>query len=193
MPGVKQPLFTEVPYSSFKKSKLFSWIIFFGEDFKFPFATLFSWLSIRYEKGGIFYTFFTIPKILAILKFSRILLWCCILYICTHKLQISQQTALFVATALAQMLYGNFYSVITLTKKFVQKLYKMYTKLYKTLNLYIFCIQRLYKSKFCMIMNVQKMYIKILHIYKTCTNCTKLVQSLDQKQLETWNVCFLYI
>ena len=43
-------------------------------------------------------------------------------------------------------------------------------KLYKTLNLYIFCIQRLYKSKFWMIINVQKMYIKFLHIYKKCTN-----------------------
>ena len=32
--------------------------------------------------------------------------------------------------------------------------------------MYKFCIQRLYKSKFCMIMNVQNMYIKFLHIYK---------------------------
>ena len=49
------------------------------------------------------------------------------------------------------------------------------------------------KSKFCMIMNVQTMYITFLHIYKKCTNFTKLVESLDQKPLETWNVCFLYI
>ena len=64
-------------------------------------------------------------------------------------------------------------------KKFVQQLYKDIQKLYKTLNLYIFCIQRLYKSIFCMIMNVQKMYIKFLHIYKNCTNCTKLAQRSD--------------
>ena len=60
-----------------------------------------------------------------------------------------------------------------------KKLYKNYTKyiqkLNKTLNLYMFCIQRSYISKFCLIMNVQKMYIKFLHIYKKCTNCTKLV------------------
>ena len=41
------------------------------------------------------------------------------------------------------------------------------------------------KSKFCMIMNVQTMYITFLHIYKKCTNFTKLVESLDQKPLET--------
>ena len=41
----------------------------------------------------------------------------------------------------------------------------MYKNLYKTLTLYIFCIQKLYKSKFCMIMNAQKMY----KLYKTCT------------------------
>ena len=63
----------------------------------------------------------------------------------------------------------------SLTKRFVQKLYKMYTKFYKTLNCYKG--QRLYKSKFCMIMNVQKMYFKFPHIYKKYTNCTKLVQS----------------
>ena len=63
----------------------------------------------------------------------------------------------------------------SLTKRFVQKLYKMYTKFYKTLNCYKG--QRFYKSKFCMIMNVQKMYFKFPHIYKKYTNCTKLVQS----------------
>ena len=44
----------------------------------------------------------------------------------------------------------------------LKNLYKIdvkYTQnLYKLRNLYIFCIQRLYKSKFCMIMNVQKIY-----------------------------------
>ena len=55
---------------------------------------------------------------------------------------------------------------------------KAIQNLYKTLNLYIFCIQRLYKSKCSLIMNVQKMYIKFLYIYqkmyklyKTCTKC----------------------
>ena len=30
-------------------------------------------------------------------------------------------------------------------------------------------------------MNVQKMYIKSLHIYKKCSNCTELVQSSGLK------------
>ena len=68
-------------------------------------------------------------------------------------------------------------------KPLPKNLYKNYTKciqkLYKTLNLYIFCMQRLYKSKFCVTMTVKEMYIKFLHIYKKCTNCTKLIQSSD--------------
>ena len=40
-------------------------------------------------------------------------------------------------------------------------------------------IQRLYKSKFRRIINVQNMYIKFLHIYKKRKSCTKLVQSSD--------------
>ena len=78
-----------------------------------------------------------------------------------------------------------------------KNLYKSYTKcirkLYKTLKLYLFCIQILYKLKFCMIMNIQKMCIKFLHIYKKCTNCTKLVHSSNQKRFEIWNVCFLFM
>ena len=66
--------------------------------------------------------------------------------------------------------------------------------------MYKFCIQRLYKSKFCMIMNVQNMYIKFLHIYKKvqtvqnfciykqCTKYTKHIQLA-----ETTFICFLYI
>ena len=80
----------------------------------------------------------------------------------------------------------------TLTKTFVQKLYKIYTKLYKTLNFYIFCIQKLYKSKFCMIM------------YKKCTSnsyiYTKNVQTVKNLyKVPTKNgsklemLCFLYI
>ena len=57
----------------------------------------------------------------------------------------------------------------------------MYTniRLYKTLNLYIFCIKRLYKSKFCMEKNVQKMQIKFQHIADTKNVFTKFVQSGD--------------
>ena len=55
------------------------------------------------------------------------------------------------------------YATIVQNNKFV---YILYTK-----NVQI---------KFCMIMNVQKTYIKFLHIYKKgTTNCTKIVQSLD--------------
>ena len=47
-----------------------------------------------------------------------------------------------------------------LTKKPYKNYTKRKQKSYKTLNLYVFYIQRLYKSKFCMIMNVQKMHIR---------------------------------
>ena len=84
----------------------------------------------------------------------------------------------------------------TLTKKIVQKLYKMHNKTnaYKTLNLYIFCMQRLYKSKFCIIMNVHKKYIKFLYIYKNCTNCScktcsYKVLTKNALQLEMYVVC----
>ena len=33
-------------------------------------------------------------------------------------------------------------------------------------------------------MNVQKMYIKFLRIYKKCTNCTKLVQTQTKNGLK---------
>ena len=37
-------------------------------------------------------------------------------------------------------------------------------------------------------------YKKIhIHIYKSCTDCTKLVQSANWKEFETWNVCFLHM
>ena len=54
-------------------------------------------------------------------------------------------------------------AVVPLTKKIVQKLYKIHTNIIQS-NVHIFCIQRLYKSKFYLIMNLQKMYIKFLHI-----------------------------
>ena len=83
-------------------------------------------------------------------------------------------------------------NVLILYPPLPKNLYKNCTKwipkLYKTLNLYIFCIQRSYKSKLCMIMNVQEIYIKFLHIYKKNIQTTKLVQSSDQKRLQTWNV-----
>ena len=64
-------------------------------------------------------------------------------------------------------------------KKFVQQLYKDIQKLYKTLNLYIFCIQRLYKSIFCMIINectknVHQILAYIQKLYKLYKTCTKI-------------------
>ena len=93
--------------------------------------------------------------------------------------------------------------------------YKIYTKcvqeLYKTPNLYIFCAQRLYKSKFCIIMNVRKctsnfyIYGKIVQpvrklyeartknrlklkmyvlcTYKKCANYTKCIQMLMESHM----------
>ena len=70
-------------------------------------------------------------------------------------------------------------------------------KSYKTLNLYIFCIQRLYKSRFHMIMNVQGMYIKSLLItlwYMRCAvtpaclhTCLKLQTHPTKKPTQNWN------
>ena len=70
-------------------------------------------------------------------------------------------------------------------------------KSYKTLNLYIFCIQRLYKSRFHMIMNVQGMYIKSLLItlwYRRCAvtptclhTCLKLQTHPTKKPTQNWN------
>ena len=71
--------------------------------------------------------------------------------------------------------------VRSFTKKFVQKLYKMYTKIIKNIKLYIFCIQRLYKSKFYMIMNKQKMYITFLHIYKKMYKLYKICTKFRPK------------
>ena len=77
-------------------------------------------------------------------------------------------------------------------------MYKSYTKCIQTfeiLNLYIFCIQKLYKSKFCLIMNVQKMYIKFLYIYiyiyiqkmyKLYKTCTKFGLKAD------WNLMYVF-
>ena len=101
-----------------------------------------------------------------------------------------------------------------LPKNLYKNCTKWIPKLYKTLNLYIFCIQRSYKSKLCMIMNAQEIYIKFLHTYKKniqttklqykvqtkngfklemfvfCTNSTKPIQF--KQQPETAFVCFLY-
>ena len=99
-------------------------------------------------------------------------------------------------------------NVLILYPPLPKNLYKNCTKwipkLYKTLNLYIFCIQRLYKSKLCMIKKyTPNSYIytkkkkKKYKLYKTstkfrpktasnlkclffvqtdCTNCTKPIQ-----------------
>ena len=75
---------------------------------------------------------------------------------------------------------------------FVQKLHIMYTKIIQnTKFVYILYtkivqIKILYDNE-C----AKKLYITFLHIYEKCTKCIKLVQSLDQKRLETCNVCFL--
>ena len=68
-------------------------------------------------------------------------------------------------------------NVLILYPPLPKNLYKNSTKwipkLYKTSNLYIFCIQRLYKSKLCMIKkyqiptSIQKK--KNSKLYKTCT------------------------
>ena len=106
-----------------------------------------------------------------------------------------------------------------------KNLYKNYTKftqkLYKTLNLYITCIQRLYKSRFFIVMNIQKnvhqipiyiyiyiyyiyiyyiciyIYIYILyiyiHIYKTCTKFRlKTVLNLKCIFFNVQTMCKLY-
>ena len=64
----------------------------------------------------------------------------------------------------------------TSSKRFIQKLYKMYTKTIQNIKFYIFCIQRLNKPKIFMIMNVQERNVhKIPN--KIITDCSKLVQS----------------
>ena len=68
-----------------------------------------------------------------------------------------------------QFLLNSTYQLTSVPLPYQKNVQKLDTK----------CIQRLYKSTFCMIMNVQKMHIKFLHIYKKCTNCTKLVKSSD--------------
>ena len=68
---------------------------------------------------------------------------------------------------------------------------KCIQKLYQTLTLYIFCMQRLHKSNFCKIMNAQNMYIKFPHsttmwkLYRTCTKFRLKV---------AWNLkCMLFV
>ena len=62
------------------------------------------------------------------------------------------------------------YTKIVQSTKFV---YILYTKIVQ--------IKILYDN----VWNVQKSYIPFLHIQKKFTKCTELVQSLDQKRLET--------
>ena len=82
----------------------------------------------------------------------------------------------------------------SLTKKFVQKLYKRYAKIIQTLTLYIFCIQRLHKSEFCKIMNVQNMYIKFPHMYNNVQTVQNLykVQTKSGLKLEMYAFCIYY-
>ena len=64
----------------------------------------------------------------------------------------------------------------TYSKRFIQKLYKMYTKTIQNIKFYIFCIQRLNKPKIFMIMNVQERNVHEIP-NKIITDCSKLVQS----------------
>ena len=64
----------------------------------------------------------------------------------------------------------------TSSKRFTQKLYKMYTKTIQNIKFYIFCIQRLNKPKIFMIMNVQERNVHEIP-NKIITDCSKLVQS----------------
>ena len=66
---------------------------------------------------------------------------------------------------------------------------KIYTKTIQNTKLYIFCIQRLYKPKIFMIMNVQERNVHQIP-NKIITDCLKLVQSSNEKWNDTWNICF---
>ena len=64
----------------------------------------------------------------------------------------------------------------------------MYTKTIQNTKFIYILYTKIVQIKICMIMNVQKSYIAFtqkINIYKKCTKCTKLVQSLDQKRLQT--------
>ena len=108
--AVRQPLFFEDLYSLFKKVQLFSWVVFYVEGGKFPFATLLNWLLVSPEKCDICFMHFLQynnfgPLWSFLLQTFVILLH----FIFTHELQISQQaTLLFFATVLVYMLHGNF-------------------------------------------------------------------------------------
>ena len=60
-------------------------------------------------------------------------------------------------------------------------------KFYRTLNLYI----STNKSKFCMIMNVQQVYIKFLYIYKNVQTVQNLykVQTKNSLKLKMYVFC----
>ena len=67
-------------------------------------------------------------------------------------------------------------------------------KLYQTLTLHLFCIQRLHKSKFCKIMNVQNMHIKFPHMYNNVQAVQNLykVQTKSGLKLEMYAFCIYY-
>ena len=51
----------------------------------------------------------------------------------------------------------------------------MYTKIYKTPNLYIYILYtKIAQTKNLFSNECKEMYVKFLHIYKKCTNCIKL-------------------
>ena len=63
----------------------------------------------------------------------------------------------------------------TLTKKSVQKLYKMYTKIIQNTKFVYILYTKIVQIKICMTVNVQKMYITFLasslHIYEKSHTC----------------------
>ena len=77
--------------------------------------------------------------------------------------------------------------MFTLTKKFVQKLYIMYTKIIQHTKFVYILYTKIVQIKILYDNECTKKlhHISTYYIYKKCTTCTKLVQSLDQKRLET--------
>ena len=124
------------------------------------------------------------------ISISQILLLC--------KLTHSKEQAVLVDICLISELFHSciWYEYCNgFTKIFLQKLYIMYTKIVQSTKFVYILYTKIVQIKILYdnVWNVQKSYIPFLHIHKKFTKCTELVQSLDQKRLETWNVCFLYI
>ena len=68
---------------------------------------------------------------------------------------------------------------------------KSIQNLFKTLNLYIFCIQKLFKSKLCIIMKVQEMLSNSYIYTKTVPTVHNLYQIQIEKSLKLVKYVFL--